>query len=148
MVLIILALGAALIVSRNGETAAALTSENRAPATQIVPVEGGITYTDVNAVGLAMMLKSKDFVFINVHIPYEGEIEKTDLFIPYNELEQNLDEFPADKEAKIVLYCRTGRMSAIGARTLVKLGYMNVWNLDGGMILWEQAGYALLNKDR
>jgi len=114
--------------------------------TQQVPVEGGGTYTDVNAAGLATMLESKDFLLINVHIPYEGEIEGSDLFIPYNEIEQNLDKLPTDKGAKLVLYCRSGGMGAIAARTLVKLGYSDVWNLDGGMIAWEEAGYPLVDK--
>jgi len=34
-------------------------------------------------------------------------------------------------------------MSAIAAETLVKLGYTNLWNLDGGMVAWEQAGYEI-----
>jgi rhodanese-related sulfurtransferase len=114
--------------------------------TQKVPVEGGGSYTDVNAAGLAAMLEDKDFPLINVHIPYEGEIPDTDLFIPYNEGEANLGQLPFDKGAKVVLYCRSGGMSAIAARTLVQLGYTNVWNLDGGMIGWEQAGYLLLHE--
>jgi rhodanese-related sulfurtransferase len=39
-------------------------------------------------------------------------------------------------------------MSAIAARALVKHGYTDVWNLDGGMIAWERAGYPLLRKPR
>ena len=39
-------------------------------------------------------------------------------------------------------------MSAIAAEVLVKFGYGNVWNLDGGMVGWEQAGYSLLNKEQ
>ena len=113
-----------------------------------VIVEGNLHYTIVDAKGLAMMLMKKDFLFINVHIPYEGEIEKTDLFIPYDEIEKNLDKLPADKNAKIVLYCRTDRMSNIAARTLVKLGFRNVWVLEDGMIVWKQAGYPLLYKSR
>jgi rhodanese-related sulfurtransferase len=85
----------------------------------------------------------KDFIFINVHVPYEGEIEKTDLFIPYDEIRKNLDKLPADKNAKIVLYCRTDRMSNIAAKTLVNLGYTNVWVLEDGMIEWRKAGYQL-----
>jgi rhodanese-related sulfurtransferase len=112
--------------------------------TQKVPVEGGGSYTDVNAAGLAAMLEDKDFPLINVHVPYEGEIPDTDLFIPYNGVEANLGQLPLDNGAKLVLYCRSGGMSAIAARTLVKLGYTDVWNLDGGMIGWEQAGYPLL----
>jgi rhodanese-related sulfurtransferase len=34
-------------------------------------------------------------------------------------------------------------MSAIAAETLVGLGYTNIWNLDGGMVDWEQAGYTI-----
>ncbi len=37
------------------------------------------------------MLEKKDFFFVNVHIPYEGALAKTDAFIPYNEIEKNLD---------------------------------------------------------
>jgi len=123
-------------------------SEGQIPETQKMPVEGGGSYTDVNAIGLAAMLKNKDFLLINVHIPYEGEIEQTDLFIPYNEIEQNLDKLPNSKDAKIFLYCRTDRMSRIAASVLVKLGYTNIWHLNGGMISWEKAGYPLLHKVR
>lgn len=94
------------------------------------------------------MLGAKDFVFINVHIPYAGEIVQTDAFIPYNEVEQNISKFPADKNAKVFLYCQSGRMSAIAAETLVKLGYTNVWNLDGGMIAWEAAGLPVIQSKK
>ena len=107
-----------------------------------VSVEGG-AYTNITPAQLADLLKSKDFFFANTHIPYEGEIEQTDGFIPYDEITQRLSELPADKNAKIVLYCRSGRMSAIAAEALVKAGYTNVWNLDGGMIAWEEAGFSL-----
>lgn len=108
-----------------------------------VAVDGG-SYRNVTAPELNTMLaQGKDFTFINVHIPFAGNIAGTDKSIPYDEIEQNLSQLPADKSAKIVLYCRSGRMSDIAARALVKLGYTNLWNLDGGMEAWQQAGYEI-----
>ena len=109
---------------------------------QKVSVEGG-AYTDVSVAELQTMLANKDFTFVNVHIPFEGDIAKTDLSIPYDQIDQNLGQLPSDKNAKIVLYCRSGRMSAIAATTLVDLGYTNLWNLSGGMAAWEQAGLPI-----
>jgi rhodanese-related sulfurtransferase len=103
-------------------------------------------FTDITVAELSTMLESKDFVFINTHIPYEGEIESTDAFIPYDELEAYADQLPTDTGAKIVLYCRSGRMSEIAAAELVQQGYDNIYELDGGMIAWEEAGLPLIGK--
>ncbi len=105
-------------------------------------VSGG-AYTDISVAELQQMLEGKDFTFVNVHVPFEGDISDTDLSIPYDEIDQYLDELPADKDAKIVLYCRSDRMSGIASETLVGLGYTNIWNLDGGMVAWEKAGLPL-----
>ena len=124
----------------------AACSSGTAPDTgevgQEVTVPGG-SYTDVSVPELQTMLANKDFTFVNVHIPFEGDIASTDLSIAFDEIGQNLEQLPADKDAKIVLYCRSDRMSRIAAETLVGLGYTNVWNLDGGMVAWEQAGSPL-----
>jgi rhodanese-related sulfurtransferase len=114
--------------------------------TQVVPVDGG-TYTDVTVRGLVDKLQTKDFVLVNVHIPYAGEIDNTDLFIPFDRIAQNLSQLPSNKDAQIVVYCRSGGMSAISATELVRQGYTNVWNLDGGMNAWTAAGEPLLQKD-
>lgn len=107
-----------------------------------VSVAGG-SYKNVEPKELNSMLKKKDFVLINVHIPFAGNIAKTDFSIPYDQIEQNLSQLPADKDAKILLYCRSGHMSQVAAEKLISLGYTNIWNLKGGMNDWEQAGFDL-----
>lgn len=107
-----------------------------------IELSGG-SYTDISVTELQSMLKDKDFTLVNVHIPYAGDIPKTDLSIPYNEIEQNLEQLPVDKNAKIILYCQSDRMSRIASETLVDMGYTNVYNLDGGMVAWKGTGLDL-----
>lgn len=116
--------------------------------TRTVTVDGGGSYAAVNPAALAAMLARKDFLLVNVHVPYEGEIEQTDRFVPFDAIEARLETLPVRKDAKVVFYCRSGRMSTMAARTLVRLGYTNVWNLDGGMLAWGGSGYALTHRRR
>lgn len=88
---------------------------------------------------LKNMLQKKNFTFINVHTPYEGEIEKTDSFVQYDQMVADAGNLPKDKNAPIILYCKTGRMSGEGVQTMKKLGYTNVRHLAGGMDAWKKA---------
>ena len=93
------------------------------------------------------MLQTTDLILVNVHIPYSGEIEQTDLFIPYDEIVDNLDQLP-EKDDQIVLYCRSGSMSTTAAKELAELGYTHVLELDGGFNAWKAAGNDLLVRDQ
>ena len=139
--LVTLVLSAILLAACGGTTAPADSGEVVLTGRK-VSVPGG-EYTDVSVAELQSMLENKDFVFVNVHIPFEGDIPNTDLSIPFDAIAQNLDQLPADKDAQIVLYCRSGGMSSQAARTLVKLGYTDVWNLAGGFNAWKAAGLPM-----
>jgi rhodanese-related sulfurtransferase len=41
-------------------------------------------------------------------------------------------------------YCRSGSMSTTAAREMVKAGYTNIFNLDGGFRAWSQAGFDFI----
>ena len=102
-----------------------------------------------NASGMAVgvgefatrMADPRAFV-VNVHVPYAGRIAGTDALIPYDRIAGDA-RLPTDKSTPIVLYCRTGRMSALAATTLMNAGYTTVVYLDGGMDAWVGAGRPL-----
>lgn len=105
-----------------------------------------VKFTTLTSPQLAVMLEKKDFFFMNVHTPYQGEIKNTDAFIVFDKIADNLDKLPKDKSAKIVLYCQSGRMSEIAAQELTKLGFTQVSHLSGGMIAWKKSGYEVIEK--
>ncbi len=118
---------------------------NQKPVTQTIKAIS--RYQDISTKELADMLESKDFTLVNVHVPYIGDIEKTDVSIPFNEIVDNLDKLPEDKSSKIVLYCQSGSMSKVAADTLSQLGYTNVYDVKGGMIQWQKEGNTLLKNN-
>jgi len=100
-------------------------------------------FTNLSVAEFQTMLENKDFFLANVHIPFEGNIPNTDANIPFDDIPTHLDEFPQEKDAKIVLYCKSNGMSFIAAEELAELGYTNLFNVDGGFLAWQEAGFGL-----
>lgn len=94
--------------------------------------ENGQAFHNISPQELKKDLADKDFFLVDVHIPEQEHIEKTDAFIAYNEIAENLDQLPEDKNEKIVVYCRSGSMSLEASQKLIELGYKNIYNLEGG----------------
>ena len=57
------------------------------------------------------------------------------ILIPYTEIDAKAGEMLPDKDALILVYCRSGRRSKIASESLVNLGYTNVKEF-GGIIDW------------
>ncbi len=107
-----------------------------------ISVSGG-SYTRVPPSEFEALTREEGVTLVNTHVPFQGKLPRTDLSIPYDEIGRSPDGLPEDRDAKIALYCLGGPMSADAAETLVGLGYTNVWDLEGGMEAWEDAGHRL-----
>lgn len=96
-------------------------------------------YIDISVSELEQMLENKDFKLIDVHIPEQQHIPNTDKMIAYNNVDEFISQFP-NKDEKIVLYCRSGGMSRALSQELIDKGYANIYNLAGGLNVWQANG--------
>ncbi len=60
------------------------------------------------------------------------------------QLPSRIAELGSDKEAPILVYCRSGSRSAHACQLLTKAGYENVANLTGGILAWESANLPVV----
>ena len=51
-----------------------------------------------------------------------------------------------DKNATYAVYCRSGNRSGQAVKVMQDAGFTNVFNMNGGVIDWANAGLPLVNK--
>jgi phage shock protein E len=93
------------------------------------------------------MLATKDFLMIDVHYPNAGSIPGTDARIAFDDIPALVAFIGPNLDTKVVLACRSGRMSKEAGDKLVALGYRNISELTGGTNAWTTAGYTLVQLD-
>ena len=96
------------------------------------------TYQQITAQeAKTIMDTEKDYIIIDARTEEEfaaGHIANA-ILIPEYEIAARAEAELPDKEALILVYCRSGRRSKIASEELVKLGYINVKEF-GGIIDW------------
>ena len=87
--------------------------------------------------------KSSGVVLIDVSEPAEFRNWhiKQAFSLPLRRLTSEGSSLP--KENPVVLVSRIGRRSALAIHILQDLGYEEIYNLKGGMLAWEAAGYPI-----
>lgn len=85
-----------------------------------------------------MMDQEDSIIIVDVRTQEEydaGYIEGA-VLIPDFDIEATAESLLPDKDATILVYCRSGRRSALAAQKLVELGYQNIYDF-GGIIDWN-----------
>jgi rhodanese-related sulfurtransferase len=118
-----------LVALAVGACAGARPDAPPAPAPRDVKVDGATAAALVKGGARLVDVRSPQ-EFASGHLP--GAVN-----VPYDEVEKRLAEVGAPGDA-IVLYCRSGRRSAIAAQALERLGYGNVRDM-GPMTAWPGA---------
>lgn len=98
----------------------------------------------------AMITNDPSTFLLDVREPFElmafGAIRGV-TNISINEIAGRIDELPADKTKPLVVICQSGNRSYEVAHYLVKQGYTNVHNLDGGTSGWIRSGNNVTRGD-
>jgi adenylyltransferase/sulfurtransferase len=95
--------------------------------------EGEIEVTEVKE----KMDRGDNFVLIDVREPHEYQICSIPgaKLIPLGEVPKRLDEL--DKNADIVIHCKSGMRSARACGILKAAGFEHVRNMKGGILAWS-----------
>ncbi len=72
----------------------------------------------------------------------DGHIEKA-IFLPLSDFAEQSKKLN-NKNAKIVLQCRSGKRSMSAAHYLESQGYTDLYNLEGGILQWEDEGFKTI----
>jgi phage shock protein E len=94
----------------------------------------------------APSMTQKSFVLVDVRSQEEhaqGFIPGTDFNIDFREIKTRHRELGAQLGDHIVVYCQSGHRSNIAAETLADLGYSHVYNVNGSMNAWLEAGFPV-----
>ncbi|MFL0162637.1 rhodanese-like domain-containing protein [Aquirufa salirivi] len=98
---------------------------------------------DITVEELKERMDKNEAMYI-IDVREENEYDEFNIgaqLIPLGELPERLDEIKADKDAEIIVHCRSGARSGRAQQYLSSEGYGNVRNLLGGMLAWQAAGY-------
>jgi sulfur dioxygenase len=107
-------------------------------------------YESIQPQQLAEMMDAGEELFLlDVRQPFElikrGKIDGV-INIPLGELRERINELPQNKSQKIVCICATGNRSSEASDFLVKKGYKNIMNLEGGTYAWLNYNFQSANK--
>jgi len=97
----------------------------------------------VDSESFSKLAKNEKNFLLDVHIPEQDHIPRTDTFIPYTEIYQNINKLPQDKSTTILVYCRSGSMSKAASEEIAKLGFTNVYNLKGGIDAYKESNVEI-----
>ena len=94
-------------------------------------------YQKISAEEAYEMMASQEVVVVDVRTreEYDGGHIENAVLVPNESIGSEMPEALPDKEATLLVYCRSGRRSKDAAQKLLKLGYQSVYDF-GGVIDW------------
>lgn len=83
--------------------------------------------------------ENKELIILDVRTKeeYDSGHIKNAILIPYDQINQNIDRIKQYKDKPVLVYCRTGRRSAIAVKVLIDNGYSKIYHMYEGITMWK-----------
>lgn len=93
----------------------------------------------------ATMQSSKNAIIVDVREDNEWQERHIPgaLHIPLSQLGSRMGELKGHQHGAIVMQCRSGKRSAKAQAALKSAGFTNVYNMEGGLLAWQQQGLSV-----
>ena len=103
---------------------------------------------DIDAATLKSWLEREEAVLVDVREPAEhaGERIPAARLVPLSTFAPS--QVPVEPGKKLVLHCVMGQRSTQARRQLLAAGFAEVYNLQGGIQAWKDAGYTVERSQR
>ncbi len=95
-------------------------------------------YTDITVEEAKEIIEAGNVILVDVRTQEEYSEKHIDgaILIPNETITDNQPAELPDKDADILVYCRSGKRSSEAAKKLADMGYTNVYNMLGGINEW------------
>ena len=114
------------------------TNNDLNSASETTPTSSAAIITKITAEQAKEMIDSSTELIV-LDVRTQEEYDETHIegaiLIPDYEIDTQAEELITDKNATLLVYCRSGRRSALASQTLYELGYTSVYDF-GGIIDW------------
>ncbi len=132
-----------LVAASCGAAFAAEPTPATAPTQTSAPAPASATPALISQADLLARTaqKDSDLVVLDVRTPEEfaaGHVPGA-RNVSHDQLSAKLAELSALKDKPVVLYCRSGRRSALAADVLSRAGFTKLLHLEGDWLAWEAA---------
>ncbi len=99
----------------------------------------------VDSAGALKLINHQDACILDVREPEEfksGHLLNAKS-IPLGKLKERVGELERYRDKPIVVVCRSGNRSATACALLGRGGFVQAYNLTGGVVAWQKAGLPL-----
>ena len=106
----------------------------------------GGSVTNLNVSDFAKKVSDTSVVVLDVRTPgefQEGHLQSA-INVDYEGINFASEVNKLDKSKTYAVYCRSGRRSGLATEVMAKNGFKSVFNLNGGVIEWQNAGQQLV----